>query len=382
MIDRRRLLLSGATLALAAPFVRCSRAETVFAAQHGRLRLVEVAGGLDHPWSVAFLPGGDMLVTERPGSLRRISAGGRISPPLKGVPAVVARGQGGLLDVAPHPDFAANGRVYLTYAEAGDGGPENKGQGTAAAYGRLDGDGLSGVKVVFRQRPKQTTYHHYGSRLAFARDGKLFITTGERGAMAQAQNLATTLGKVIRIDADGNVPPDNPFAGHAGVAPEIWSYGHRNLQGAAIHPVTGALWTHEHGPRGGDELNIPQPGRNYGWPEITYGVDYSGAVISADTARPGMEQPVHYWVPSIAPSGMAFYTGSIFPQWRGNLLVGSLKFGLLVRLSLAGDKVVAEERLLSGFGRRIRDVRQGPDGYVYLLTDESPGQLLRVEPLQ
>lgn len=375
-LTRRQTLISAAGL-LAAPFIprRAAAANRVFAGPGPRLRVVEVAGGLEHPWGLAFLPDGDFLVSERDGTLRRITPAGRPGAPLRGVPKVAAQGQGGLLDVALHPDFAANGLVYLSYAEPGDGG-----QGTAAARGRLDGDGLSGLEVIFRQTPKRRTTHHFGSRLAFAPDGHLFITTGDRGDGDQAQNLGATLGKVIRLRDDGTVPADNPFVKRPGARPEIWSYGHRNLQGAAIHPVSGALWTHEHGAMGGDEVNIARPGRNYGWPVITHGVDYSGAPIGEGKAKPGMEPPLHYWVPSIAPSGMAFYRGDALPDWRGDLLVGSLKFGLLVRLRLDGERVIAEERLLDGLDQRIRDVRVGPDGLIYLLTDHAGGQLLRVEP--
>lgn len=375
-LTRRQTLISAAGL-LAAPFVprRAVAANRVFAGPGPRLRVTEVAGGLEHPWGLAFLPDGDFLVSERDGALRRIDRSGRLGPPLRGVPRVAAQGQGGLLDVALHPDFAANGLVYLSYAEPGEGG-----QGTAAARGRLGGDGLSGVETIFRQTPQRRTTHHFGSRLVFAADGRLFITTGDRGDRDQAQNLANTLGKVIRVEADGAIPADNPFVRRPGARPEIWSYGHRNLQGAALHPTSGALWTHEHGAMGGDEINIARPGRNYGWPVITHGVDYSGAPIGEGKAKPGMEPPLHYWVPSIAPSGMAFYRGEAFPDWRGDLLVGSLKFGLLVRLRLDGERVVSEERLLDGLDQRIRDVRVGPDGLIYLLTDHAGGQLLRVEP--
>ena len=346
-----------------------------FPSRQGRIRVVTVARGLEHPWGLAFLPDGRMLVTERPGRVRLVERDGRLSPPLVGVPPVWARGQGGLLDVVLAPDFAQSRILFLSYAE-----PDGGDAGTAVARARLGAAGLENVTVIFRQEPKVSSGVHFGSRLVFARDGLLFITTGERGRRDDSQNLGRHMGKVIRVRPDGGVPPDNPFINRPGVRPEIWSYGHRNLQGAALHPQTGQLWTVEHGARGGDEVNAPKPGRNYGWPVITYGRDYSGSKIGEGPAKAGMEQPIHYWDPSIAPSGMTFYMGDQFPAWRGNLFVGSLKFGLLVRLTLQGEKVTNEERLLQGLGARVRDVRQGPDGCLYLLTDESNGRILRIEP--
>ncbi|NYZ12376.1 PQQ-dependent sugar dehydrogenase [Azospirillum sp. RWY-5-1] len=340
-----------------------------------RLKVVEVADGLDYPWGLAFLPDGSMLVTEREGRLRRILPDGKLSAAIRGVPEVVARGQGGLLDVALDPRFADNRLVYLTYSEPGQGG-----SGTTAARGRLGEDGLSDVQVIFRQTPKLGTGHHFGSRLVFAPDGTLFITTGDRGQMARAQELSMHQGKVIRIRPDGSIPPDNPFVGRNDARPEIWSYGHRNIQGAALHPTTGRLWLHEHGARGGDEINVPEAGRNYGWPVITYGMDYSGARIGEGTSKPGLEQPIHWWDPSIAPSGMAFCTSDRYPAWRGNLFIGSLRFSQLVRLELDGTTVLKEERFLDEVGKRIRDVRQGPDGFLYVTTDESGGSVLRLEP--
>jgi glucose/arabinose dehydrogenase len=356
----------------------CAQSAREFESQRGRYRAVTVAGGLEHPWGLAFLPDGRMLVTERPGRLRIVGADGRLSEPLPGVPAVAARGQGGLLDVALAPDFAQSAVIYLSYSEPGDGGTA----GTTVARARFTEQGLSDVQVTFRQEPKVTGGAHFGSRLVFTPDGYLFITTGERGQRDLSQDLTRHQGKLIRLRPDGTVPPDNPFVGRADARPEIWSYGHRNIQGAALHPVTGALWTVEHGAQGGDELNIPLPGRNYGWPVITYGRDYSGAVIGVGTAREGMEQPVYYWDPSIAPSGLMFYTGDRFPQWRGNLFVGALNFQLVARLELEGNRVVAEERLLRGYRQRIRDVRQGPDGCIYLLTDEADGRVVRLEPVE
>jgi len=339
------------------------------------VRVVTVATGLEHPWGLAFLPDGRMLVTERPGPLRIVERDGRISPPLAGVPDVQAVGQGGLLDVALDPKFGENRRVYLSYAEPGEGGA-----GTAVARGTLGERGLENVQVIYRQQPKVAGPNHFGSRLVFARDGTLFVTQGDRFAYReQAQDLSTTLGKIVRINPDGSIPKDNPFVGREGARPEIWSYGHRNVQSAALHPQTGDLWTVEHGAKGGDELNKPAAGKNYGWPVITYGVDYSGAKIGEGTSRPGMEQPLYYWDPVIAPSGAVFYTGDRFPDWRGSLFVGSLTPGGVVRLQLDGTRVVREERYLANLGR-VRNVRQGPDGFLYLLTDQPNGRLIRVEP--
>jgi len=340
------------------------------------VRVETVARGLEHPWGLAFLPDGRMLVTERPGRLRLVERDGRLSEPLSGVPPVYARGQGGLLDVTLSPTFARDRLVYLSFAEPGTGGA-----GTAVARGRLGERGLEGTQVIWRQQPKVEGPNHWGSRLVFRRDGTLFVTLGDRFAYRErAQDLSTTIGKIVRSNADGSVPRDNPFVGRPGVRPEIWSYGHRNVQAAALHPQTGQLWTAEHGARGGDELNHPEAGKNYGWPVITYGVDYSGARIGEGTAKPGMEQPVYYWDPVIAPSGMTFYTGQAFPDWRGSLFIGSLRPGLLVRLTLADDRVTREERYLAHLRERIRDVRQGPDGLLYLLTDSPEGRILRVAP--
>ncbi len=339
------------------------------------------ATGLSHPWGMAFLPDGRVLVTERPGRMRVISKDGKLLPALQGVPPVVASGQGGLLDVTLAPDFASSSQLYFSYAEPRSGGLN----GTAVARAKLaltgDGGRLEGVEVIFRQEPASTGAMHFGSRLAFARDGNLFVTLGERShSKAKAQDLTTHFGKVVRIRPDGSVPPDNPFVGKGNARAEIWSYGHRNPQAAAIHPGTGRLWTVEHGARGGDEVNIPQAGKNYGWPVITYGRDYTYLPIGEGTAKAGMEQPIYYWDPSIAPSGMAFYTGSLFPEWKGSLFVGALAGRALHRLVLDGDQVVAEERLLGNLGERIRDVRSGPDGALWLLTDSSQGRILRVVP--
>jgi glucose/arabinose dehydrogenase len=345
-------------------------------------RVVTVVRGLEHPWGVAFLPtferDGRVLVSERAGRLRLIDTrSGGTGTVLEGLPSVDARGQGGLLDVALHPQFADNQLVYWSYAEPAPAG----GNSTAVAHGRLDGTRLRDVQVIFRQAPKFASTYHFGSRLVFARDGRLFVTLGDRSSRRDdAQVLSNHHGKIVRIEADGRVPHDNPFVETAGARPEIWSYGHRNVQGAALHPATGELWTHEHGPQGGDEVNVAEAGKNYGWPVITYGAEYgSGRRIGEGTHKAGMEQPLTHWVPSIAPSGMAFVTGNRYPAWRGNLMVGALRGQMLVRLQLDGRKVVRQERLLTDLGERIRDVRQGPDGWLYLLTDSDNGKLLRLE---
>jgi glucose/arabinose dehydrogenase len=346
-----------------------------YASEHYRLKVVTVAQGLVKPWALAWLPDGRMLVTERPGRLRVVSPDGEISAPVRGLPDVDDRGQGGLLDVLIDPDFVKNRLIYLSYSE-----PGSDGSGTVVARAELRDDGLEKIKVIFRQFPKVESGLHFGSRLALASDGTLFITVGERGQREMAQDPSVNRGQVIRIHTDGRIPADNPFVGRPGHRPEIWSYGHRNPQGAAIHPETGALWIHEHGARGGDEVNIPKPGGNFGWPVIAYGTHYSGAKIGIGRSAPGMEQPIHYWDPSIAPSGLAFYSGDVFPKWRGSLLVGALKFRLVARLTLKGERVVGQEALVADIGERIRDVRQGPDGYVYLLTDSRAGRILRLEP--
>ena len=344
---------------------------------NGAVRVQTIARGLEHPWALAFLPDGRMLVTERPGRLRTVDRDGRVSEPLAGVPQVLARGQGGLLDVTLDPRFADNRLVYLSYAEPGEGSTA----GTAVARGRLGEGRLEDVRVIYQQQPKVEGSNHFGSRLVFARDGTLFVTQGDRFTYRdRAQDLSVGIGKLVRINPDGSVPRDNPFVGRAGVRPEIWSYGHRNIQSAALHPQSGQLWTVEHGARGGDELNRPEAGKNYGWPVITYGVDYSGAKIGEGTAKPGLEQPLYYWDPVIAPSGMVFYMGEEFPDWQGSILIGSLQPGLLVRLTLEDGRVTREERYLGDLKARIRDVRQGPDGLLYLLTDSRDGRILRVMP--
>ena len=340
------------------------------------VRVETVAEGLEHPWGLEFLPDGRMIVTERPGRLRIVTPGGHLSQPLSGVPRVYAVGQGGLLDVALSPSFERDHLVYLSFSE-----PDGDVAGTAVARGKLGEHGLEGTRVIWRQRPKVKGPNHWGSRLVFHPDGTLFVTMGERFAYRdRAQDLSTTLGKIVRINPDGSIPRDNPFVGRKGVLPEIWSYGHRNVESAALEPGTNRLWTVEHGPRGGDELNHPEAGKNYGWPVITYGIDYSGLKIGEGVAKAGMEQPVYFWDPVIAPSGMVFYTGERYPGWKGSIFVGSLNPGLLVRLVLENDKVAREERYLGTLGERIRDVRQGPDGLLYLLTDNPQGRILKLVP--
>jgi glucose/arabinose dehydrogenase len=343
----------------------------------GAVRAETYAEGLEHPWALAFLPDGRLLVTERPGRLRIVDTGGRVSEPLTGVPTVLAQGQGGLLDVAIDPRFAENRLVYLSFSEPGAGGSAS----TAVARGRLGRAGLEDVRVIYRQQPKVQSRGHYGSRLVFGRDGTLFVTQGDRmNQRPLVQDLSTGIGKVMRIDTEGRAPRDNPFVGRSGALPEIWSYGHRNVQAAALDPATGRLWTVEHGAKGGDELNQPQAGRNYGWPVITYGVDYSGERIGEGTAKQGMEQPVYYWDPVIAPSGMTFYTGDAYPGWKGSVLIGSMQPGALVRLTLRDGAVTKEERHLADLNERIRDVQQGPDGLLYVVTDSPNGRVLRVRP--
>lgn len=347
-------------------------------------RVVPVVDSLVNPWSIAFLPGGDMLVTERPGRLRIVRNGKLLPAPVSGVPPVLAQGQGGLLDVIPHPSFSTNRFLYISYSKPL---PEG-GATTAVARGKFDNDRLSEVQDIFVAVTRGQG--HYGCRLAFDRNGFLFITTGDRQVPSTgnleahpAQDLANHHGKISRIHDDGRVPADNPFVSRAGARPEIWSYGHRNPQGLLIHPVTGDVWATEHGPQGGDELNLIQPGKNYGWPVIGYGVNYrTGLAIHVGTHKEGMETPVHFWVPSIATAGVLLYTGDKFPEWKGNLFVGGMVGEQLARLTLDGQKVKSEETLLQGMGR-IRDVRQGPDGFIYLAIDSrqnAPTAILRLEP--
>ena len=354
-------------------------------AQSATPQVQTVVGALDHPWAVAFLPGGRFLVTERPGRLRVVESDGTLRPPVAGLPAVAAGGQGGLLDVVPDSRFAANGTIYACFSEPGPSGTN----GTALARARLSADRtrLEDVRVIFSQQPKVASRLHFGCRIVERMvggqpDGTLFLTLGERFTQRDAaQKLDNDLGKIVRVGKDGSIPPDNPFVGKAGARPEIWSYGHRNVQGATL-AADDTLWTDEHGPMGGDEINLPQAGKNYGWPLVSFGLNYDGTPVgTGQSSMAGTEPPLHHWTPSIAPSGMAFLTSERYgPQWRGNLFVGSLKFKYLDRIELKDGRVVAEHKLLQELGQRIRDVRQGPDGLLYVLTDESDGRLLRLLP--
>ena len=370
------LRLLAAALILGLPLAAAAESRE-FPSEHGKVRVSTVAEGLEHPWGLAFLPDGRMLVTERPGRLRIVASDGTLSAPIAGVPRVQARGQGGLLDVALHPRFAENRLVYLSFAEPGSGGAS-----TAVARGRLEGERLHEVEVIFRQAPKVDTGFHYGSRLVFDREGKLFVSTGDRGMQDTAQDLRLGQGKLFRLNDDGTPAPGLPFADRPGTHPGVFSYGHRNIQGMDLHPQTGLLWTHEHGPRGGDEINVARAGRNYGWPVITFGVNYTGTTIGEGlTEKAGMEQPLYQWTPSIGVSGMAFYNAERFPAWRGDLFVGGLALTRLERLELDGERVSHREVLIDDWNQRIRDVRQGPDGALYVLTDARNGQLARVELL-
>ena len=376
-LPRIRPLAAGiAALALAS--AQPASAAQTFDSEQAELRLESVTGGLEHPWGLAFLPDGRMLVTERPGRLRVVTPTGRISEPIAGVPEVYAVNQGGLLDVILGPDFEETNRIYMSYAEPGEGGG-----GTAVARATLDADArtLSDVEVIFRQEPKTRGGRHFGSRLVFKPDDTLFITIGDRGERERAQNLTINRAQVIRVEPDGDIPRDNPFVGVEGRLPEVWSYGHRNAQGAALHPESGELWIHEHAAQGGDEVNIPESGKNYGWPTIHYGEDYGGGQFGEGTKKEGLEQPIYYWDPSIAPSGMAFYTDDRVPAWTGDLFVGALAFRMLVRLDVENGRIVHEERLLEDVDERIRAVDQGPDGNLYLLTDAPDGRILRLKPM-
>jgi glucose/arabinose dehydrogenase len=392
-VSRLALLCAAALLCL--PMAACNRSAPAAPAappkaaaaatpqpatsEKAAFEVIEVVSGLENPWALAFLPDGAMLVTERPGRLRRIGADGKVSEPISGLPDIFVDGQAGLLDVALSPQFATDNMVYLSFAE-----PNLRGNkaGTAVARGRLDGDALREVEVIFRQEPKLSSGTHVGSRLVFDDAGFLFVTTGDNRVAEAVQDLDKLQGKLVRIKPDGSVPEDNPFVGREGARPEIWSTGHRNMQGAALHPVTRKVWTSEHGPMGGDELNIPEPGRNYGWPVATHGREYSGAPVKGSTGREaaGMEPPHHVWEVSPALSGMMFYSGKAFPAWKGNLFLGSLARNALIRLELDGDRIVHEERLLGDRQQRIRDVREGPDGAIWVLVDDTDGKLLRIQP--
>ena len=338
-------------------------------------RATTVAEGLEHPWGLAFLPDGDMLVTEHPGRLRHVASDGTVGEPLAGVPQVYYRGQGGLLDVVLHPEFISNRLVYLSYSHG-----DASGNATRVARGTLGDQGLDGLEVIFTAEPTKDTPQHYGGTMTFLGDGTLLLTTGDGfDYREQAQDLGSMLGKTLRLTADGGIPQDNPFVGRHGAAPAVWTYGHRNAQGLAVDSATGRVYLHEHGPRGGDELNLLLPGRNYGWPATTHGKDYSGAYVTPFTELPGMEQPLMHWTPSIAPSGLAIYRAAAFPEWRGDLFLGALVDRELRRVDLEDGVVTGEEALLSDLGERVRHVEVGPDGHLYLLTDSTEGRILRVE---
>lgn len=344
--------------------------------QHHDFRYVNVVEGLEHPWGMAFLPDGDILITERPGRLRIVRDGTLDPRPIDGVPPVFASGQGGLLDVAVHPDFASNRFVYLSYSRPGEDGAAT----TAVIRGRLEGNALTDVHDIIEAHAWRNAGQHFGSRFAFDRDGYLYISIGERGEMQAAQDLSNHQGTVLRLHDDGRVPADNPFVGQAGALPEIFTYGNRSPQGLTVHPETGELWETEHGPRGGDEINVLRAGANYGWPVITYGINYNGSPITDIQTKEGMEQPLHYWVPSIATSGIAIYSGDRFPNWQGDVFVGGLAGQHLARVRFDENRrKIEEEKLLEGIGR-VRDVRSGPDGYIYLLIDAADASLVRLEP--
>ena len=368
------LAMAAVLLGAASPLAAAERLGTFESAKH-RFHLVKVVDGLEHPWGLAFLPDGRMLVTERPGRLRIVADGWLVPEPVAGVPEVWDDGQGGLLDVTLHPGFAENGLVYLSYASPDD----DNDTATAVARGRLVGARLEDVEEIYVALPRDDGGRHFGSRLLFA-DGYLFVTAGERGEPDRAQDVGDPAGSVIRLLDDGGVPEDNPFIGQADARPELYSFGHRNPQGMAREAATGRIYAVEHGPKGGDELNLIEPGVNYGWPVITHGKSYMGFKIGDGTHKEGMVQPVHYWVPSISPSGLTIYDGDRFPAWQGSFFAGALSGELLVRLEVAGGKAVVEERMLEDLEERIRDVRQGPDGLIYLLTDHPEGMLLRLEP--
>lgn len=366
------------TALLAASMSTAATAKTVETERH-TVKINTLADGFTHPWGMTFLPDGNMLVTERSGNLYWLSEDGSQRKMIKGVPEVVAQGQGGLLDVLVDPNYAENGWVYISYSEAADKG---KGNSTAVMRAKIKDNAFTDKDVIFRQSPKYESTAHFGSRLAFSPEGHLYITLGDRySRMEDAQTLDNHHGKIVRIWPDGSIPKDNPFVGNDKALDEIWSYGHRNVQGADIHPETGELWSVEHGPQGGDEVNIPEAGKNYGWPEVTYGVDYGGAIISEVAVKEGTEQPFYYWVPSIATAGATFYTGDAFPEWKGDFFVAALKSSLVARLDLYNGRMMHEERLFEeAIDARIRDINQGPDGYLYLLTDQPNGAVIQIKP--
>ena len=374
-----RSLLLLLLCSLACPSTWAQERSQVIYSEKQSFRLATLLTGLENPWSLAFLPDGRLLITERAGRMRLVGQDYKLDPKaIDGLPELVSEGQGGLFDVVLHPQYAQNGWVYWAYNAPGPGG-----WGTALARGKLQGHRMTDVQVLFSMRPKTRSSYHFGGRIVFDQAGLLYLTLGDRGDKDRAQKLDDHAGSVIRLHDDGRVPANNPFVSKAGALAEKWTLGNRNIQGAALHPKSGELWTHEHGPQGGDEVNVMRSGLNYGWPIITHGVNYGlGTKIGEGQTKPGMVQPLQVWVPSIAPSGMAFITGSQFPHWQGNLLVGALRGQMLVRLILDGEKVLGEERLLQGQIGRVRDVRMGPDGFVYLLTDEAQGALLRLEPVK
>jgi glucose/arabinose dehydrogenase len=384
ILTTRRIVftvLAAVVAAAAAPATLHAAEPRLVRSDKHNYNVVTLVDGLENPWSIAWLPDGRMLVTERAGRLRMVSKSFELQPKaIEGLPKIYVGGQGGLFDVVLHPGYRENGWIYISYAGIGTGG-----QGTELMRAKLDGDRLIDQQILFRLEPKTRENVHFGGRIVFDGKGHLYLTLGERGDRNRAQRLDDHAGGVIRLNEDGSVPKDNPFVGRNGAKPEKFSYGNRNVQGAALHPKTHELWAHEHGPQGGDEVNVIRAGRNYGWPVVTYGAEYgTGEKIGQSTPRAGIEMPLHYWVPSIAPSGLAFYEGDKFPGWRGNMLVGALKDQMLVRLELDGEKVVKEERMMKGTIGRIRDVRVGPDGLVYLLTDDrgSRGMLARLEPVK
>jgi glucose/arabinose dehydrogenase len=359
-------------------FAQENHAAKILKTEQHMIQVRPIVKGFEHPWGMAFLPDGNILVTERPGRLRIVEQGVLRPDPISGIPEVIAQGQGGLLDVALHPNFSENQLVYLSYSAVGEGGV-----GTEVARGRLLDNKLHNVETIFKMEPKSRSRHHFGSRLVFDQSGYLFITLGDRGQRERAQDVSDHAGSVIRIHDDGKIPNDNPYYKNPNWRPEVFSIGHRNMQGAFLHPLENRLWTHEHGPQGGDEINIIRKGLNYGWPIITYGVNYViGTKIGEGTHKSGMEQPLYYWVPSIAPSGMIYYTGKVFPNWKGDLFVGALKDKMIVRLTLKDNEVSHEERFMQREFGRIRDLEQGPDGFIYFLTDEDEGLLGVIEPVE
>ena len=375
---KRTVLAAGTVLAaLAAPVLAQGTPRQVdeVMTSAGPLAVQNMVSGLDHPWGMAFLPDGRLLVTERAGNLRILDTENVLSEPLGGVPVVYAEGQGGLLDVALDPNFAENRFVYLSYAEPGSGGSAS----TALGRGRLEGNQLSDFENIFRQQPRITGPNHFGGRIVFSNDGHVFLTMGERFQFEPAQNLANHLGTIVRLNPDGSVPEGNPFVNQQNAMPEIWSYGHRNVQAATLNPETGALWVAEMGPLGGDELNLPEAGQNYGWPVVSWGINYDGSNIPNPPTRPEFADAIKHWSPVISPSGMIFYTGDVFPEWQGSAMIGGLSAHQLVRFEVDGERVMGEERI--PLGVRIRDVEQGPDGFIYVLTDEDDGKVWRLAPL-